>query len=386
VSRFRTVLVVHWGRLGAGPRITGRLSEAFSRLPGVRVIASVNRHADSIPDLPRGQVVQVDTYLTRLQLVLRLPLLLVLALRTRRLIRRRHVDLYFSPMLSIWQSLAVPLIVPHGVTVATTIHDATEHPGDRHPLLALCRRLEIARADVVVAFSEHSAAALRPQVGGKPVVWVPHGTDPDPGVRARQEPGGRPVIGFFGRISEYKGVREYAEAVRLIRAVHPEARGLVLGDGEVDPALVAASSDDIDWRVGWIPEPEVERRIDELDLVLLPYQEASQSGVLALAASRGIPAIATPIGGLVEQAAETGNCVLAADTSAAAVADAALELLADPERYRALSERGLAAAADRTSWGRVAERLLNEIDAATDGQRPRGARSSMRARRKPTIR
>lgn len=357
-----TFLVAHWGRLGAGPRITARMAEALAALPGVDVIATVDRDADSVPDLPASDVRLEHTYTRRSEILTRIPQLLALSLRTRRWLRSRRVDVYFSPMMSIWGAFAVWVVVPRDVLAVVVVHDPQQHPGDRHPVLELCRRVEMARADVLVAFSEHSAEELRKYVPArKPVIWVPHGTDVDPAVVPRTTARTRPVIGFFGRISAYKGIDLYVEVIDLVRRRIPEAVGRVVGNGEVPPGLVQRSSDGIDWRVGWVEEDEVEAVVDDFDIVVLPYREASQSGVLPIAASRGVPAVVTPVGGLAEQAVASGNTEVADELAADAVADAVVRLLLDPVRYAALSARGLAAVAGDTSWSAVAQRLIDEL-------------------------
>jgi glycosyltransferase involved in cell wall biosynthesis len=360
-----SLLVAHWGRLGAGPRITARLAESLTEVPGVRVTASVEARADSIPRLPARDLVTVTTYTRRWEIIGRLPRLIRLSLETRRLLRDRRIDVYFSPMMSIWGALGVFLIVPRRVTAVITVHDADQHPGDRHPVLELCRRLEMARADIVVAFSQHSADAIRRRISPrKAVIWVPHGTDADPAVRPRPAPVGSPVVGFFGRITEYKGIDVYVDAIEIVRRSRPDVRGRVVGNGDVDEALIRRSAEGIDWRVGWVEESEVEEVVDGFDLVVLPYQEASQSGVLPLAASRGVPVVATPIGGLVEQAAASGNALLTESSTAESVAASILALLADPATYGRLSAAGIASAAGETEWHAVAQRLAAEIEAA----------------------
>ena len=357
----QTFLVAHWGRLGAGPRITARMAEALAALPGVEVLASIDRDADSVPELPAGDVRLEHTYTRRSEILTRVPQLLALSLRTRRWIRSRRVDVYFSPMMSIWGAFATWVVVPRHVLAVVVVHDPQQHPGDRHPVLELCRRVEMARADVLVAFSEHSARELRKYVPArKPIVWVPHGTDADPSVVARSASRERAVIGFFGRISEYKGIDLYVEVVELVRRRFPDAIGRVVGNGEVPDGLRERSSG-VEWRVGWVDEGEVEAVVDDFDVVVLPYREASQSGVLPLAASRGVPAVVTPVGGLAEQAAASGNAVVADGLGASAVADAVVRLLDDPAHYGARSAAGLAAVTGDTSWGAVAERLVDQL-------------------------
>jgi glycosyltransferase involved in cell wall biosynthesis len=74
--------------------------------------------------------------------------------------------------------------------------------------------------------------------------------------------------------------------------------------------------------------------------------------------------VATPIGGLVEQAAAAGNTVVSAAATAESVAAAILTVVEDPALYERLSAAGIASAAGETAWQAVAERLAAEIVAA----------------------
>jgi hypothetical protein len=258
-----SLLVAHWGRLGAGPRITARMTEALAAVQGVEVIASIDVNADSIPALPADDIRLENTYTRRWEILFRLPRLIALSLRTRRWMNQRGIQVYFSPMMSIWGALAIWLMVPRSVQAVVVVHDAQQHPGDRHPLLEVCRRVEIARADVLVAFSKHSADELRKHVSRKKrIIWVPHGTDVDTTLAPRLAPRDQPIVGFFGRISEYKGIDLFVDSIRSLRDQVPSARGRVVGDGDVPDGLMDESKRDIEWRVGWVDEHEVETVVD----------------------------------------------------------------------------------------------------------------------------
>ena len=82
----------------------------------------------------------------------------------------------------------------------------------------------------------------------------------------------------------------------------------VIGEGDLGPlrARLEARGAEIDKR--WIGHSEVPGIMARADAVVLPSIEASQSGVAATALGHGVPVIATPAGGVVEQVrdGETG--------------------------------------------------------------------------------
>lgn len=72
--------------------------------------------------------------------------------------------------------------------------------------------------------------------------------------------------------------------------------------------------------------------------VVLSHIEASQSGVAAVALGAGLPIIATPVGGIVEQIKDETTGVLANRIDATSLADAAKRLLLDPQLYQAICQ------------------------------------------------
>jgi glycosyltransferase involved in cell wall biosynthesis len=54
--------------------------------------------------------------------------------------------------------------------------------------------------------------------------------------------------------------------------------------------------------IGFVELPEFMASIAAADVIVCPYDRASQSGVLAVAAALGTPTVATDVGGLAELA------------------------------------------------------------------------------------
>jgi glycosyltransferase involved in cell wall biosynthesis len=72
----------------------------------------------------------------------------------------------------------------------------------------------------------------------------------------------------------------------------------------------------------WVPEAEIGALLAWSDALILPYREASQSGVAAAAMAAGRPVIATRVGGLREQLSRAPQAVMCepdADSMARAI-------------------------------------------------------------------
>jgi glycosyltransferase involved in cell wall biosynthesis len=115
--------------------------------------------------------------------------------------------------------------------------------------------------------------------------------------RAVREPA---TVLFYGRRWPYKGLSVLVSALNQMASATSGLRLIVAGQGEpLEPTLATLS-----------PQVTVERHdrrvddtttvdlFDRATLVCLPYIEASQSGVAALAIGLGTPVVASDVGGI----------------------------------------------------------------------------------------
>ncbi|HEY3541456.1 MAG TPA: glycosyltransferase family 4 protein [Gaiellaceae bacterium] len=195
--------------------------------------------------------------------------------------------------------------------------------------LDLWRRL-LARFDRVVVHSEAGRATLA-DVGVDAHV-IAHPVFPSDPARTDD---GRTVLAL-GVIRAYKGLADAVEATR-----RAGARLLVAGD-PLEP-LPVADDRHVEWRLGYLPEAEVDRALGDATVAVFPYRpELDQSGALLRALGAGVPVVAYDVGGIAEPVRryEAGRVVPPGDV--AALAEAIEQVLADPEPARAGARRARA--------------------------------------------
>lgn len=166
---------------------------------------------------------------------------------------------------------------------------------------------------------------------------------------------GRTVL-FFGVIRHYRGLGDAVDAVERLR----DARLVVAGD-PVDSVerYLGRASGEIDWRLGYLSEDEVDRAHAEATVAVFPYRpEIDQSGSLLRALGSGVPAVVYDVGGLAEPVGRfgAGRVVPAGDVEGLVAALA--ELLGDPAalaRARAGAER----AREELTWDASARAHLD---------------------------
>jgi glycosyltransferase involved in cell wall biosynthesis len=155
----------------------------------------------------------------------------------------------------------------------------------------------------------------------------------------------------LGVIRPYKGLADAIEATKRIDG----ARLLVAGDPmEPVDTYRAAAGERAEWRLGYLPEAELDRALGETTVALFPYRaELDQSGALLRALGAGVPAVVYDVGGLAEPVRAYGAGRVVAVGDIEALTEAARELLGDAAALGQAREGARRARAELT-WDRAA--------------------------------
>jgi glycosyltransferase involved in cell wall biosynthesis len=298
-------LVWQWGRRGAGPRYAAELAAGLGGVAGVVPLLSLSRQAEILAgaDAPDCDL-PVETYRGLVDLALRLPRLPFEVGGLARRIAALRPDAAICAMPAPLDALMAAALRRAGVPYAVVVHDADLHPGDIHSWQMVLQRRLARRADAVVALSRHVGDRQLEQGVARPgrlvLTELPplsYGAPPPP-PRAH---GGKLRLLCFGRLLPYKGLDLLAEAMAglgprddlELRVVGSGPESAVLDQLRALPGVVVENR--------WVPEEEVAAILAWSDALVLPYREASQSGVAAAAVAARRFVVATRVGGITEQ-------------------------------------------------------------------------------------
>jgi glycosyltransferase involved in cell wall biosynthesis len=191
---------------------------------------------------------------------------------------------------------------------------------------ALWRHL-LRRFDRVIVHSERGRETLASL--GVAAHVIPHPVFPsDP----ERRDDGRTILAF-GVIRPYKGLGDAIAGAR-----EAGARLIVAGDPlePMEAYRSAALGLDVDWRLGYLPQAEVDRAFGESTLAVFPYRpELDQSGALLRSLGAGVPAVAYDVGGVAEPIARFGAGRVVPSGDVEAFGAAIRELLDDPAALEA---------------------------------------------------
>jgi glycosyltransferase involved in cell wall biosynthesis len=239
---------------------------------------------------------------------------------------------------------------------AVTLHDPSVHPGDQHPsrVFFALERLMFTGAGVTFTHGQALVEETRRRKPWlhSPIEIVPHGVDV-----LRPEPlPAVPTLLFFGRISHYKGLDVLLDAMPAVWESAPQTRLVIAGHGEI-PASSVLDDARVEVRNSHVPEADVPGLYNGATAVVLPYRQASQSGVGSLAKAYGRASIVTNEGGLPELVAD-GSGIVVPSQDPGALANALIEVITEPGRADAMGAAATASAQAEFSWKAVGEATL----------------------------
>ncbi len=283
----------------------------------------------------------------------------------RDYVRTNRIEVVNCTMSHLWNAAVAPVIRSAGAQFVLTLHDAVPHPGENYLVRKSLLGWEIAESCGVITLSRHVQDQLC-AVYGYPRArsWiVPHGVFQHGPKQPRKFPRSRPFrLLFFGRILPYKGLNLLAAAFQELRREFPSLELIVAGQGDLAfhaPNLTGTSGVSVYNR--WVPETEIGAILKDVDAVVAPYTEASQSGVIPTAFGVGLPAVVTPVGGLTEQVRHMETGLVAERPSSEALVATIKQLISNPALYERLSNGALGEARESLSWRAIADQIAGIV-------------------------
>ena len=191
---------------------------------------------------------------------------------------------------------------------------------------------------------EHVLAA--PTVNIHEAFWLPH--------RA-------PVVGSVGALVPHKGQRHLVEAARLTVREVPDARFVILGEGELREQLERQVRDHHLEKHVFLPgfRTDVLGCIKGFDVFAMSSVTEGLGTSLLDAMACSKPIVATSVGGIPEVVVDGENGLLVAPRNHSEMADAIVRLLTDERLRGRMGEAGLARVRERFT----VERMVSETAA-----------------------
>lgn len=363
----KKIVLIYLGRRGAGPEYAFEMAKALSKK--ANLLCVISKYASNYENWrtfesthPLFSVMSVPTYNTKTEFVLR-SLNIFQYKKVVEKINAFGADVIYSPMGHLWERLIVPYC--KSKIKIRTIHDVILHKGEDSFIHKIYSYLTSYKTNKVVILSKTFKPILLAEgYKAEDIMVIPHAVFTgytSPGREKNYQFYNR--ILFFGRIIEYKGIGVLLNAMQYVLEKCPNLKLSITGSGDIEPYkyLVEKYRDNLELHVGWIEDSDVYRYFSNIDLVVIPYTQASQSGVIPLSYSFGKPVIATNVGGIPEQVLQGETGYLVEPKDVLSLANAITDVMNDHDKLTQMKRNSYQVAA-KNSWDESADLFLSYLN------------------------
>lgn len=358
------LLIVNLGRRGAGPVYSLEMALAIRALGKYRIKALISSKCENLEAWEKSglDLIKLDTFETNKEFLIN-TLKFWNFIRLKKIIKEFSPDYVYIPMIHWWNPIVNLISKP--AKVIFTVHDVTQHKGEENLLADSLRKLILKQSERVIILSEALREKLVYQkVKSEIISVIPHANFSyysENFELSKKEYKGNRLI-FFGRINPYKGLDVLLEAMKLVVKEKPNTLLSIVGNGDLSDYKENLSllEKNIELHVRWIKDEEVEGFFRESDICIVPYVEASQSGVIPLSYSLGVPVIASDIGGIPEQVINGETGYLVSPGNAVELAQVIIDLVGNMEKTVKMGEKAYEYAHEKLTW-EASAKLLDKV-------------------------
>lgn len=318
------------------------------------LVASNNIHKNII-----NNKLEITTYSSIIQYLFRTIFYLPFYLVYFSLTKLKNYDVLYMPFDGGWDIFFAALFRLFNKKVVFTVHDSVKHTGQDYKYgLQLVSFFTIRLSNYVIFLTQEQrniAMENNPSLKQTSSV-IPHGLIQLDHVKVVPPKSSNNIL-FFGHIVKYKGVEMLIDSCMELM---DQIDSLTIA-GEPHYDISIPKHPKISYKSYYLSEKELAEEINKSDIIVLPYLEATQSGVLSIGIYAQKPMICTNVGGFKEQINERECCLIEPDK---ALLQMALEGLIDNMDLRKKYFENLGKKKKKYTWDIIVsdiEEVINRI-------------------------
>ncbi len=290
------------------------------------------------------------------------------------------------PAIRVGRKLGIPVVYEIRAfwEDAAVDHGTSREDGLRYKATRALETWVLKRADQVTCICEGLRKDIVARgIPASKVTIIPNAVDANafnsggpanPELATRLGINGCEVVGFIGSFYAYEGLDLLLDAFPRMLAAKPNIRLLMVGGGPQDASLKAQAlrlgiSDQVIF-TGRVPHQDVQQYYDLIDVLAYPRHSMRLTELVTPlkpleAMAQGRLFIASDVGGHKELIRDGETGVLFAAGSATALANAALKLLDEPQRWPLLRSAGRNFVEKERTWTNSVARYKEVYQMAT---------------------
>lgn len=309
----KNILVNFLGRKGGTALYSYEMTKGLIE-NGANVYAIVSKQNEMLLEwkkLPLKKLIVIPTYTNKYNFILNsIIFFLINRFKVKSLIKKLNIDVIYVPCFHPWFRF-IDQMKPNTKKIIT-VHDPIPHSGSffKNKLIWLLQKKDLIRADEIVVLSNIFVKYIMNKYKKEQnqVHVIPHGVfnyykNVVPQIKYNLYDDDKINFLFFGRIEPYKGLNILGQAYKEIENKYKNVSLTIAGNGDFSP-YERYFSDLKNFKLinRWIKDEEVNRFFQGKNVVtVLPYLNATQSGVISIAMINKSLIIATNTGGIKEQ-------------------------------------------------------------------------------------
>lgn len=276
----------------------------------------------------------------------------VLLWQLYRLAATKEAKVAYFPGFHYWDLPIILCCRANRIKIVYTVHDGILHVGEQSWSHSFLQNTCIRKADELIFLTDYmKRETLKSLKLEKPAAVISHGPIETPFCNTIRRHSPKLKLLFLGRIGKYKGLELLIEAVRVCGDEFWEC--LTIAGKPLYPVKFQENPK-IQLIPHWLTEAEIAELLGSHHVLVLPYISATQSGVVALGISAGLPMLTTKVGGLPEQLAD--NEAIWVNPDPEEIAEGIRQLSTHPGIYASIQER-LMRKKENFKWEKPATQL-----------------------------
>ena len=293
-----------------------------------------------------------------------------------QLCKNKEIDVIHFSGYHIFFVLICKLVKRYKVKVVYTIHDARIHPTYSDANIISINNIKqkiiysdflrkyLARsADTVITLSEYVRELVREifKIESE-VILLSQDIERYGKVSSTFDIKNKKVLKilFFGIVDKYKGIEDLLEALCIVKKESDSFELTIAGKSKCEEVNIPI---DIRKNTKWINRFILENEIAELfinsDIVVLPYKEVSQSGVISMAMAYNKPVICTKIGSFTEYVIDGYNGFLVKKDSPSEISDKIKYLINNYKEINSIEHNCKKIYCEKLNWNVLSEKYIN---------------------------
>lgn len=278
------------------------------------------------------KLVIIETYTNKKELLINTSKLIISNnyRKIKSKFKNIRIDAVYVPMLNLWSGI-INSMFPESLKYVT-LHDPVAHSG-ANKIRTFIDEYNAKKADKIIILTEKFRDTVKRRFGFdyRNIIHIPHGSYSKYTEYKSLNPyhyNGKMNYLFFGRIEDYKGLHVLAKAFSVVNRKYPDTSLTIAGNGDFSKYKSEYEHlPNTNLEIRWIDEQEVADFFEpENVVVVLPYLDATQSGVVSIAMNFNCPIIASGAGGLSEQIKDNVTGILFEAGNYKALAEAMVRL------------------------------------------------------------